>query len=266
MSARGDPAGPKPYLPSPDDVGRAAVGNLPRVVAEWVLTVLSLISWITIPVNFISQAAKFAEVVQFYKQTLIFLGGLSTILQAAVDHLRPVVIAWRDLTDPILSWFSLQLPSVPASVFEVLVLLTLAAPPLVQFMVCRHHIVRTAEMFQTALTRNRPPRLFRVTVNQTLTELSTFEFLMGIDFMSRPQVRLLFLKKLSSRQLRSLRNVALTLKFPTSVVESEPLLPRLKAGLVALPRNRLLYTSATWLTYVAGVLVLALMLLNQHFA
>lgn len=131
---------PKPLVPTPDELWRFLVRRLPLKFANLVLTVLSLLAWITLPLNFLSQISQIAIVAEAFQHLLERAGQLRPLLDAAVDAVRPAVLAWRELVAPLKDWISSQFPWMPSIIFDVLVILGLCAPPIFQWIMSGQEI------------------------------------------------------------------------------------------------------------------------------
>lgn len=130
-SAGNDPA--KSIVPSPEDVAKRATAGLPRRIATFVLTALSLLSWITLPINFLSRLADIGAAVALYRSLYASLPGLlRTGADLVVTTLEPLILVWRRLIAPLHDLLATLAPDLPVYVTDALIIFTLCLPPLVQ--------------------------------------------------------------------------------------------------------------------------------------
>lgn len=125
-------------IPSPEDVFKRQLKRLPARTASILLSALSLISWVTLPVNFISSLAELKIVIDLWSAIYSSAAVLRPVLDAVVAALRPVIEGWRVLTAPLKNLLAQWLPEwFSVTLSEIVLIVLICLPPLIQFIVSR---------------------------------------------------------------------------------------------------------------------------------
>lgn len=122
-------------LLTPEQLLRQRLKELPPDFANVALNGLSLLSWMALPISFISWLADLRAAMTIWTDFYDRLVALRPVFDAMAAALTPVVIWWRDFTHPVREMFVAVVPPwVPFEAAEVVLMLLLAIPPALQFL------------------------------------------------------------------------------------------------------------------------------------
>lgn len=121
-------------IPTFEEWLRGAIRRLPKRPSELILSGLAVFSWVTAPINFISQISELRIVADFFRTVLTAMGDWQAILLVAWSAVEPLVVAWRALLAPVSDWLSdLLNVSMPPFVVHVILMLLLSLPALIRY-------------------------------------------------------------------------------------------------------------------------------------
>jgi hypothetical protein len=137
---------------SVEETFKVGLRRMPRGLAQLVLSVWAIVSWLAAPVNFLSQIADLRLVLNFWSGLLARVGDLRPVLTELAKWFGPVVGLWRQITAPLRDWASSLLSvDVPAFWIHLLLMLALSVPALLRLLFAHSDIVAKAGVLRSAL-------------------------------------------------------------------------------------------------------------------
>ncbi len=91
-------------IASVEDILKSLFTRLPTGISAPVLSALALFSWLSAPLNFLSQISHIELVIAFWQNLLSKLQVLEPLLVTVGRLLTPILAAWRATFEPIRVW------------------------------------------------------------------------------------------------------------------------------------------------------------------